>query len=178
MGCITSFSHSGQYYTLEELAKFDEHGLWHYGDIGFSKHGTLLDTIVFFVNQSPVGMTNSELQLHCHSIVKAALIDLIEKQRLSRAKPAQVYVYVSPDPTKAEEQIKKRQEMTAYSVDDATALRVLLTAYRLVEGSVSSEQIADVLQKEGAKISLEVVQQVFHRYGLGKKTLDFTSFQS
>ena len=167
---LTSYSHKGQYYTLKEIAQFDENGLWHHDDIGFSKQGTLFDTIAHFVNCSEEGMTSSELQMESRTVVKYALLDLVEKNKLSRAKPSHVYVYLSPDPTKAEKQLKKRQDMIIDSVDDAVALRVLLIAYRLIEGGVSSEQVAITLKKEGSNISLKVVQQIFQRYGLEKKT--------
>lgn len=167
---FTSYSHKGQYYTLKEITQFDENGLWHHDDIGFSKHGSLFDTIVHFVNCSEEGMTSSELQMESRTVVKYALLDLVEKNKLSRAKPSEVYVYLSPDPTKAEKQLEKRQEMIIDSVDDAIALRVLLIAYRLINGAISPEQVANTLKKEGSNISLKIVQQVFQRYRLEKKT--------
>ena len=42
--CHTSYSHRGRYYTLEEIAEFDESGLWSTRDVWFSAHGTLLST--------------------------------------------------------------------------------------------------------------------------------------
>lgn len=174
---LISYSHKGRYYTLKEIAQFDKNGLWHYGDIGFSKQGTLFDTIAYFVNCSEEGMTSSELQIESRTVVKYALLDLVEKNKLSRVKPSQVYVYLSPDPTKAEKQLKKRQKMIFDAIDDTIALRILLIAYKLVEGHVSPEQVAIALKKEGADISLRVVQQVFQHYGLEKKTSDFTSSQ-
>src|ERR1700687_4961436 len=49
MDYLVSYSHAGQYYTLRELAQFDADGFWHHEDIGFSKHGTLLNTITHLV---------------------------------------------------------------------------------------------------------------------------------
>jgi hypothetical protein len=175
----TSYSHAGQYYTLFEIAEFDANGLWRYNDIGFSRHGTLLDTIVYLVDRSPEGMTNNELQEKFHLVVKAALIDLVKKKMLVREKRTNRYVYVSPDPSKGQKQLKQRTEFTTDSlIDDSISLRVLLMAYRLVGRSVSPVQVATGLKKEGSKISLEVVHQVFQKYDIGKKTLDFTSSQS
>ena len=175
----TSYSHAGQYYTLFEIAEFDANGLWQYDDIGFSRHGTLLDTIVYLVDRSPEGMTNNELQERFHLVVKAALIDLVKKKMLVREKRTNLYVYLSPDPAKGQKQLKQRAEFTTDSlVDDSISLRVLLMAYRLVGRSVTPEQVATGLKKEGSKISLEVVRQVFQKYDMGKKTLDFTSSQS
>ena len=36
LSCHTSYSHRGRYYTLEEIAEFDESGLWSYRDVWFS----------------------------------------------------------------------------------------------------------------------------------------------
>src|ERR1700722_12892880 len=65
---LTSYTHNGQYYTLEKIARFNEHGLWHFDDIGFSKHGGLCDTIIFFVEHSEAGMTSRELQDEAHTV--------------------------------------------------------------------------------------------------------------
>lgn len=47
----TSYSHRGGYYTLEEIAEFDENGLWSYQDVHFSQYGTLKETVKEFVTQ-------------------------------------------------------------------------------------------------------------------------------
>ena len=47
----TSYSHRGRYYTLDELADFDELGLWAFGGVRFSRAGTLVATAEAFVNQ-------------------------------------------------------------------------------------------------------------------------------
>jgi hypothetical protein len=176
---LTSYSHSGQYYTLTELTEFDSNGLWHYGDVGFSKHGTLLDTIVFLVNQSEEGMTNNELQEKFHLVVKAALIDLVKKNRLVREKRTNLYVYLSPDSDKAQKQLKTREASNTHRlIDQGVALRVLLAAYQIVKEFPTPNLVFDVLWKEGSKISLETVQQVFRHYSLEKKTLGSNSSQS
>ena len=69
--------------------------------------------------------------------------------------------------------MREKLQATKYSVDNSTALRVLLKAYQLIQGTVTPEQVAAALSKEGAKISVEVVQQVFDHYEL-KKTLNST----
>ena len=167
---LVSYSHAGQYYTLRELAQFDADGFWHYDDIGFSRHGTLLETITYLVGESESGMTNAELQEDCRLVVKAALIDLVKKKKLRREKKQKVYVYTSIDPQKAEAQLgmRDKQLIMRYSVDNATALRILLKAYQMVQGTISPEQVATALLKEGSKISVDVVRQVFDHYGLKK----------
>ena len=48
----SSYSHRGRYYTLDEIARFDDLGLWSYNSVRFSKHGTLKDTIEILVETS------------------------------------------------------------------------------------------------------------------------------
>lgn len=36
----SSYSNSGKYYTLDEIAQFDEYGLWFYKGVSFSQQGT------------------------------------------------------------------------------------------------------------------------------------------
>jgi len=52
---LTSYSHRGRYYTLREIARFDDHGLWSQADVWFSRFGTLMSTAEVFVNRSPRG---------------------------------------------------------------------------------------------------------------------------
>ena len=51
----TSYSHRGGYYTLDELADFDEHGLWTFAGVRFSRAGTLVATAEAFVNHAEAG---------------------------------------------------------------------------------------------------------------------------
>ena len=57
----TSYSHRGRYYTLDRLAKFDALGLWSYGDVWFSIHGTLLSTAAALVENADSGYFVEEL---------------------------------------------------------------------------------------------------------------------
>ena len=41
---LSSYSHRGKYYTLAEIARFDQLGLWSHHGALFSRHGTLLNT--------------------------------------------------------------------------------------------------------------------------------------
>ena len=48
----TSYSHRGGYYTLDQLADFDERGLWAFAGVRFSRAGTLVATAEAFVNHA------------------------------------------------------------------------------------------------------------------------------
>ncbi len=36
LSCLTSYSHCGRYYALNDVAEFDEQGLWSYREVRFS----------------------------------------------------------------------------------------------------------------------------------------------
>ena len=57
----TSYSHRGSYYTLDALADFDEHGLWSFAGVRFSRAGTLIATAESFVNRAEAGHFVDEL---------------------------------------------------------------------------------------------------------------------
>ena len=40
LGYLTSYSDRGRYYTLREVARFDDHGLWSAADVWFSRSGS------------------------------------------------------------------------------------------------------------------------------------------
>jgi len=61
-GYRSSFTHGGRYYTLQDVPNFDEQGLWFHRDIGFSRAGTLKQTVAIQVEQAPDGRTHDELQ--------------------------------------------------------------------------------------------------------------------
>jgi len=48
---LSSYSHRGSYYTLAEIARFDDKGLWSHKTIWFSRYGTLLATVESFLFQ-------------------------------------------------------------------------------------------------------------------------------
>ena len=73
---LTSYSHRGRYYTLREIARFDEKGLWSQADVWFSQFGTLLATAESFVNRSPRGYFADELARALHVDVQDALHQL------------------------------------------------------------------------------------------------------
>lgn len=167
---ISSFTHSGKYYTLKEVASFDENGLWHVGEIGFSTHGTLLKTLVYLVEKSNAGMSHDELQQEVGLVVKASLLNLLDKRQMRREKLQRRYVYLSSDSVRAGDQTRAREKLhAAPTFSDAVALRVLVKAYQLLAGSVSADSVAEAIKKEGSSISKEQVQLVFRHYGLEKK---------
>ena len=57
VGYCRSYNYNSIYFTLATTPEFDDHGLWAYQDIRFSKWGTLPETMIVVIERSPGGMT-------------------------------------------------------------------------------------------------------------------------
>jgi len=123
---LSSYSHSGRYYTLPSIARFDDLGLWSYEAVCFSRYGTLLATVAIFVERSPNGYFAEELARALHVEVQEPLRQLVEQERLSRTEIAHHYLYTSSDPTHRRHQLRARGTAQAVplAVADPSLLRV------------------------------------------------------
>ena len=91
----TSYSHRGRYYTLDELARFDELGLWSFRQVWFSRFGTLVSTVEALVGSAEAGYDTAELEAVLNVEAKGALLKLVRTGRLAREQVADRYVYLS-----------------------------------------------------------------------------------
>jgi hypothetical protein len=105
----TSYSHRGSYYTLDEIPRFNELGLWSFRSVWFSKCGTLLATAEACVEGSDAGYYADEMENVLHVGVKDPLRKLVQDERLGREKIAGRYLYVSPSPSRRKQQLSARQ---------------------------------------------------------------------
>lgn len=176
VGCLSSFSHAGKFYTLDTIPSFNTHGLWFHRDIGFSKHGTLRATIVLMVNEAPGGCTHEELQAILLLKVYNTLHDLARDQLIVREQIDYVYVYFATDPKVAEAQVARRKATTAVTpmmpVKDrplglADVVEILLVVIR--KQSASIRQISAILGAKGLMITDQQVEDVLDQYDLKKK---------
>ena len=106
---LSSYSHSGRYYTLKELAQFDERGLWDYCGVHFSRLGTLLETVEALVHRAERGWFASELAAELQVEVKEPLLKLVRQERLTREEISGMYLYCSADRKRGREQIIARR---------------------------------------------------------------------
>ncbi len=109
--CRTSYSHRGRYYTLEELAEFDELGLWSYQDIWFSTYGTLLSTAAAVVAAGEWGYFVEELNNVLHVGTKDALRKLVTDTRLTREQVVGQFLYCAADKDQRRRQLLSRRAL-------------------------------------------------------------------
>jgi hypothetical protein len=92
---VTSYSHRGAYYTLDEMAHFNDLGLWSFRSVWFSRYGTLVKTCEAIVTGSEAGYFTRELDNVLHVETKAALLNLFREGRLCRDEFSGRYLYGS-----------------------------------------------------------------------------------
>jgi len=110
----TSYSHRGKYYALDEIARFDELGLWSFRSVFFSEHGTLLRSCEVLVNESDAGYATDELENVLHVGVKDPLRKLARQGRIFREKLAGRFVHFAIEGSVRREQIRARQVWDAH----------------------------------------------------------------
>lgn len=168
--CLTSYTHSGKYYVLPETVKFDANGFWYFGDIGFSIHGTLVNTLYHVITASESGKSSSELERYCRTQVQDALRSLLQTKKVARAKPAKPCLYVSADPVISDLQIRKREKVgPRQRLSDWIVAEILIETIRSSSVIPSIDEVTRRLSKRGSSITKEQVQQVFEEHELEKK---------
>jgi hypothetical protein len=126
LGYLSSYSHRGSYYTLAQIARFDDKGLWSHKMVWFSRYGTLLATAESFVNSSPQGFFAADLADILHVDVQDALHQLAEQGRLKRSEVYGRYLYTAVDPsTRRQQYLSRRTAQSIPVVANVKALEVL-----------------------------------------------------
>ena len=57
VGYYNSLNYNATFVTLQDVPRFDPHGLWTYQDVHFSQHGNLPQTIRQLIEQASAGYT-------------------------------------------------------------------------------------------------------------------------
>ena len=108
LGYLSSYSHRGKYYTLNEIARFDQLGLWSHHHVRFSRHRTLINTCAVLVADSEAGYTADELDHLLHVQVKDPLRKLALQGRIRRSKVGPRWVHFSADSKRYQAQLRAR----------------------------------------------------------------------
>jgi hypothetical protein len=114
---LSSYSHRGKYYSLKDIAQFNEKGLWFFQAVRFSKFGTLMDTSKVFVDISEVGYAARELEDELEVDVQETLLRLYKDGKLLREKISGVYIYVSTDAAIRQRQLLLRSKIESIPAD-------------------------------------------------------------
>lgn len=122
---LASYTHRGRFYTLADIARFDDRGLWSHEAVWFSRYRTLLATVATFVNRSPNGYYAQELADELHAAVQEPLRHLVQQQRLSRMEVEGQFLYTAID------SVERRKQTLARCSAQAVPLAVHAAALQV-----------------------------------------------
>lgn len=172
---ISSFTHTGRYYTLKPTVHFDADGLWFCDGIGFSKFGNLKETICHLVGHSMAGIKHCELEKQLQVRTHNPLLELVRLNKINRQAFDKTYLYLSHQQDKAERQLACRQQNRMGSLDDKLpeymVIEVLSEIIRSGRPEIDYPNISSRLLKNGFIITPTQCEDLCRRLGL-KKTLD------
>lgn len=147
LGYHSSYSHRGKYYTLNEIVRFDERGLWSFRSVFFSKHGTLKRTCETLVADSDAGYATDELEDVLHVGVKDPLRALAREGRVFREKVAGRFVYFCTDLSARNQQLRARQVWDAHPRDLSFGARLRVVPDELKAAIVLFFSLLDERQR-------------------------------
>lgn len=175
LNALTSFTHRGKFMTLPDIPHFDERGLWFYRQIGFSKFGTSLDTIIGLIEQSKSGLSREEMEAILKIRISKQIQILIQREKLQRIKLGNKYLYLPESVIKNKEkklrllgdrQTEEHFEKGVQKTDLIALLKVVLVEKKV---GIDIESLKRIAQKYFLKIPVKRIQQLLVKHDLSKK---------
>jgi hypothetical protein len=170
----TSYNQNGKYYTLPEIPHFNDHGLWRFKKVYFSKHGNLKKTIVYLVSSAPAGLTGKQLGQILGLSPQSFLHHFRKCPGIYREKHDGVFVYFSDDTSVYERQVHKKKSLISRSavitISDPEAILILVAIIR--HHGLSAKDILALPEIRKSKIKLTNIEGFMEYHGLLKKILD------
>jgi hypothetical protein len=174
---LRSYSQRGKYYTLPEIARFNEQGLWSCRGVHFSKQGSLLNTIEQHVNYCEAGYFEYELENLLHVVVRVAVLKLLNDNKIYRQKVAGRYLYCSSRMKKRKRQCSERKKLQAIA---DSALEPMSSEVLFQEGKTLVELFVSLLDEKQRRLyaGLESIKlghggdkKIAHLFGLDMHTV-------
>jgi hypothetical protein len=171
---LTSYNRNGRYYALPNVAKFNEHGLWKYKGVCFSRWGTLKNTVRHLVKNSSAGLDASEIGRLVGLMPRSFMAQLRKIQGLHREKVEKRFVYYADEDHTYRSQRTRRAEqskaMPKTLPSDAEAIFILVD--RIKHPRFSEQQCAQRLRSKGESVSVVAIRNLLAYHGIEKKTTD------
>jgi len=170
----TSYNQNGRFYALPQVPRFGHHGLWHYEDVAFSKHGNLKKTIVHLVTSAPTGLTGRQLGELLGLSPQSFLHHFRNCPGILREKHDGVYVYFADGVSVYERQVQQRRSLACrppiVPITDPEAILILVAIIK--HHGISAEDILALSEVKKSKIKLKSIQGFLEYHGLVKKIPD------
>ena len=178
-GYYSSFNFNSRYVTLRDTPKFGRDGLWFWEEVGFSKHGTLEQTVAELVRGSSKGRTVCELEERLGTQVHNQLSKLIRGGEIDRFYVGHQAVYISREEERGKQQRtgrtgqveepawgEERIRRLPKGLDVGTVVPVLLEMINRPDASIAS--VSRKLQAQGIRINADQIRMIIAFYDLKK----------
>lgn len=172
-GCLTSYNCNGQYYALPHVVQFDPYGIWEHHGRCFSRFGNLKKTVASVIDETPEGITASELTHRLHVNAHSFLSQFADQNVFTRERLEGSYRYFSSDPQRATQQRNRYHASTAQEVrlrplPDAVAVQLLLAWIDAPE--TDPMHLTQQLRQQQLDVTVEAVERFLQQHHLqGKK---------
>ena len=167
----TSYNQNGKFYTLPQVPKFNQHDLWRYKGIAFSKHGNLKKTIIHLVKVSPAGLSGRELGELLNLSPQSFMHHFSKCSDMRREKHGGVFVYFADDDGLYKRQRRQRcsdvNRSAVATISDSEAVMILVAIINHHDISVNAIMSLPEIKK--SKLKLSTVHGFMKHHGLIKK---------
>jgi len=174
IGYITSYNKNAKYYTLLEIANFDETGIFNHKGILFFKNGGIRDLVIKEIESSEKGYTAEELNTKIGTRVSVQLHQFVRTNLITRRKYSSFYVYYSIDESTKKKQVNNREkELQKISTnedseftDETKTIRTLLEIIQ--NPNAKPNEIGRIMRENGIKITDHYIENIFLKYDIKK----------
>lgn len=174
IGYVRSYTHNGKFYTLHTIAQFNSQGIWRHEQTGFSRHGTLIQTINHLIHKSPMGLSAAELASILDSPCQSFLSNQHKAGKLDRIKPGPEYIYLAKDSkTNHRQRDLLNKRFAREDQQSLTAEQAVFVLVRFIQNpSLSFKQLARLLRRHcQAAVSAECIEAFFQKHRIKKNDL-------
>ncbi len=172
---FTSYNHNSRYYTLPEIPKFNQHGLWWYENVAFSKNGNLKKTVVHLIYSSASGLTGKEISDILGLLAKNIVHHFKNYPDTIRRNHGGIYVYFADKTSVFEKQQQLRRssihERSLVSISNSEAVLILIALIK--HHDISIQKITALPEIKKNNIKFADIQGFLEYHGLVKKTSVF-----
>jgi len=170
---LTSFNQNGRYYTLPKIPQFDNHGIWKYQRILFSKYGNLKQTIIELVRRSEAGLSAREVAQIVEIPSNSSIFSQLQRVTgIRREKHQGRFVYFSDQQETYQKQksLLSRPQAAAALPSDEEA--VLILVQHIKHPHIGMEELSERVARQGKRIAPSVIQSFLEHHDLLKKIPD------
>jgi len=174
--CVTCFTDNSKYYTLPDIPDYDGFGLWQYGAICFSKHGTIKETARVLINDSACGLSHTDLSNILGISLYNPLRALMKEGSVICETDGHRMTFYSSDDEIIKRQKNNSPSAIRYFADHPFNLHItidLLLAVLLENENTVDKAYAFLKANKHPGITRKEVEEMFGYYKLTEKKTEF-----